>query len=295
VVRVGFAGLGRMGEPMARCLLAAGFELTLHNRSRARAEPLAQAGARIAETPAALAADSDVVVTMLAGPAAVEQVVAGPDGLLAGARPGTVVVEMSTIGPDAARALARRARERGVELLDAPVSGSTPAAAAGTLACFVGGSADALARARPVLKAMTASVVHVGASGAGATVKLGLNTVLAQLNQAIAEALLLAEAEGVERTAMYDALAGSAVGAPYLGYKRAAFLAPGEEDVAFTIAGLGKDVALALAHARERGIALFGAAAAGQVLTAAAGLGLGEDDIAGVVGALTRMTLSSES
>lgn len=293
MTKVGFAGLGRMGEPMAQRLLEAGFDLAVHNRSPAPAQALAARGATAAATPAELAADRDVVITMLAGPAAVEQVVAGADGVLAGARPGAVVVDMSTIGPSAARALAARAAERQVAFLDAPVSGSTPAAAAGTLAVFAGGDAAALERARSALDAIASSVVHVGPSGAGAAVKLGLNTVLAQLNEAIAEALLLAEAEGVARATMYDALAGSAVAAPYVGYKREAFLGGDGGEVAFTVAGLAKDVELALAHARARGLALFGAATTAQVLTAATGLGFAEADIAAVASALGRMTTTS--
>lgn len=295
MLKVGFAGLGRMGAPMARRLLSAGFDVTVHARRPARAAELERDGARVAPTLASLAADRDVVVTMLAGPAAVADVLDGPGGVLAGADPGTVVVEMSTVGPTAARQFAAQARAHGLELLDAPVSGSVPAATAGTLACFVGGDATALERARPALEAMTARIVHVGDSGAGAAVKLGLNTVLAQLNQAIAEALLLAEGEGVGPATMYDALASSAVGAPYLAYKRDAFLSPVDGDAAFTIEGLGRDVELALAHARARGIALFGAAASAQVLAAATGLGLADADMAEVARALRRMTVSSSS
>jgi 3-hydroxyisobutyrate dehydrogenase-like beta-hydroxyacid dehydrogenase len=293
MLKVGFAGLGRMGAPMARNLHAAGMDLAVWNRGKGPVRAFIDDGVPAPETPAELARDRDVIVTMLAGPSAVDAVVRGPAGLLRTARPGTVVVEMSTIGPEAARSLASAAAERDVTLLDAPVSGSIPAATSAELACFVGGPLEALERARPVLTAMARSVVHVGPSGAGAAVKLGLNAVLGLLNQAIAETLILAEADGVPRETMYAALEDSAVAAPYLGYKREAFLNGGTQQVAFPISGLRKDLELVLSRGRERGVPLFGAATVAQMLTSAAGLGLGDADMADVTIALQRLTPSS--
>jgi len=296
LIKVGFAGLGRMGQPMALRLAEAGFDLAVYNRNRDRCEPLEAAGATVVETPAQLLADREVAITMLAGPAAVEQVVAGPGGVLSGADRDSVVVEMSTVGPSVARQLAQRAAEHGAALVDAPVSGSVPAAESGSLTAFAGGPEWALEKARPALQAFTAAVTHVGDSGSGAAVKLGLNTVLTLLNEGIAEALLLAEALGIEREAMYDALESSAVAAPYVGYKRGAFLGDAEAgEVAFDIDGLGKDIDLALSHGRRDGLPMFGAAAASQVLAAASGMGLGSADMAAVATALRRISSSSES
>lgn len=295
MIKVGFIGLGRMGGPMALRLLEAGAELSVYNRSPAASEPFAARGAAVAGSVAELAAGNDLILTMLSGPAAVEAVIAGEDGILAAARPETVIVEMSTIGPTVARELAARAEEAGMALVDAPVSGSVPAAEAGTLTAFAGGPVWAFERAQPALAAIAAKAVRVGESGSGAAVKLGLNTVLAMLNQGIAEALALAEAEGIEREAMYAALESSAVAAPYVAYKRDAFLGGPEGEVAFDLAGLGKDVDLALRHGRAHDLPMFGAAAVGQVLTAAAGLGLGGADIAAVGTVIDRMRSSSES
>jgi 3-hydroxyisobutyrate dehydrogenase-like beta-hydroxyacid dehydrogenase len=287
-VNVGIAGMGRMGRPMAARLLDAGFQVAVYNRTAGRTADLVERGAVVVGSPAELAEGRAVVVTALIDPSAVQAVVDGPEGLLRTASAGTVIADMSTIGPTAARALAVRALEHGVEFLDAPVSGSVPAAEAGTLSCFVGGSEAALSRVRPVLDALTASVVHVGRSGDGAAVKLGLNAVLAALNHAIAESLVFAESEGVAAEAMYSALQASAVAAPYLGYKRDAFLGKGSGDVAFTIAGLLKDVELVLSHAREHGLAMSGATTVAQALAAAGHAGFADADIADVVTALRR-------
>lgn len=293
-MKIGFAGLGRMGQPMALRLAAAGFDLSVYNRDPTRSEPLTAAGATAVDSPAELLADCEVVLTMLAGPAAAEAVIAGPGGILSAAGDGAeVLVEMSTIGPTAARELARQAAERGVTLIDAPVSGSVPAAEAGSLTAFVGGPQWAVERARPALEALTSAVSHVGDTGSGAAIKLCLNSVLTLLNEGICEALLLAESQGIERETMYDALEKSAVAAPYVSYKRTAFLGgTGEGEVAFDVAGLSRDAELAVAHARGAGLPLFGTAAAAQVLVAATGMGLGEEDMVAVESALRRMSSS---
>jgi 3-hydroxyisobutyrate dehydrogenase-like beta-hydroxyacid dehydrogenase len=291
-MNVGVAGLGRMGHPMAARLLDAGFQVAVYNRTAGRTGDLAERGAIVVDSPAELAEGRGVLVTALMDPAAVHAVVDGPDGLLRTASAGTVIADTSTIGPTAARALAARTREHDVEFLDAPVSGSVPAADAGTLSCFVGGSAEALARARPVLDVLTASVVHVGGSGDGAAVKLGLNSVLAALNNAIAETLVFAEAQGVAAEAMYSALQASAVAAPYLGYKRDAFLGKSRGDVAFTVSGLLKDMELVLSHGREHRVPLSGAATVAQALTAAGEAGFADADIADLVTALRQATAS---
>jgi len=248
-------GTGRMGSAMARAIARAGFPLVLHNRTPERAETLAaEIGARAAGTPGEAAAAADVTLTMLADDDAVRAVFGGPDGLLAGARPGSVLVDLSTVRPDTLRALEPLAADRGVGLLDAPVSGSTALAEAGQLTLMVGGRPEDLERARPVLDAVAKTVFHMGPLGSGAAMKLAVNTVIFGLNEALAEALVLAEAAGVDRPRAYDVLAASAVGAPYVGYKRAAFLEPETTPVAFSLELAAKDLRLITELAASLGV-----------------------------------------
>jgi 3-hydroxyisobutyrate dehydrogenase-like beta-hydroxyacid dehydrogenase len=278
---VAFLGLGRMGALMAGRVAGAGFPLAVWNRTeRADAVPV---GARLASSPRDAAAGADVVVTMVSDAAALDAVLDGPDGVLAGARRGTVLVDMSTIGPEAARDVARRCAEAGVAFLDAPVSGSTPAAASGQLVAMVGGDEAVLALARPVLAAMTRDQRWLGPSGAGAAMKVALNLAVAITNQSVAEVLALAERAGIARARAYDVLTAGAVASPYVQYKRDAFLDPDSTPVAFSIDLMAKDVRLALAAARETGVALPLAETVDSELERARAAGLGGHDLAGVL------------
>lgn len=276
--RVGFVGLGRMGTPMARNVLAAGFPLTVFNRSAQRCEPLRAAGASVAATPAQLAARSDVVVTMVSDAAAAEAVIRGADGVLERAGEGLTIVEMSTIGPDAARGLAASAAQYGVALIDAPVSGSVSVAEAAQLTAMVGGEQGAFERVRPVLAAMTKAQTHLGPSGSGAAMKLALNIVIASTTHAVSEALVLAEGAGIVRDKAYEVIATSAVASPFVAYKRAAFLDPDGVPTAFALELMRKDLALALALGGSEGVPLLAASAAAEAIAIASGLeGAGED------------------
>lgn len=280
-MNVAFLGLGRMGALMAARVTEAGFPTTTWNRSpRPEAVP---AGAAVAASPRAAAAGADVIVTMVADGPALDAVLDGPDGALAGARPGAVLVDMSTIGPDAAHAVARRAEAAGLAFLDAPVSGSTPAAASGQLVAIVGGHRTVLERVRPVLAAMTREQLHLGPTGAGAAMKLALNAAVAVTNQTVAETLALAERAGVTRERAYDVLGAGAVASPYVGYKRDAFLHPEHTPVAFSIDLMSKDVDLALGLAEDVGVALPVVQAARSQLDRAQGAGLGSRDLAAVL------------
>jgi 3-hydroxyisobutyrate dehydrogenase/2-hydroxy-3-oxopropionate reductase len=284
VTRVAVLGLGRMGAPMAGRLAAAGHTLTVFNRTpRPAAVP---AGATAAPTPGAAAADAAVIVTMVADGAALDALLDGDDGVLRAAPRGAVVVDMSTIGPLAARAAAGRCAVAGVRFLDAPVSGSVAAARSGDLVAMVGGEAAVLEAARPVLRELTREQIHVGPSGAGAAMKLALNLALAVSNQSIAETLVLAERSGVARALAYDVLAAGALASPFVGYKRAAFEAPGETPVAFSVELMRKDVDLALALAAAAGLDLPAGRSAAQGLALAVSRGLGHADIASVVRAV---------
>ena len=242
---VGLLGTGRMGSAMARALRAAGHELVLWNRSPEAAKRLAaELGGTTVERPRDIAARAGVCISMLADRRAVDAVYGGPDGLLAGAGLANVLVDSSTVPPATIRAHESAARAAGAGILDAPVSGSVALAEAGKLTLMVGGEAADLDRARTTLDAVAATIFHVGPLGSGAAMKLAVNTVIFGLNQAVAEGLVLAERAGVPRDRAYDVIAASAAGAPYVGYKRAAFLDPDATPVAFALDLAAKDLGL---------------------------------------------------
>lgn len=254
-MRAAFLGLGRMGAPMAARVATGLGAVTAWNRSPAATLALAARlpEVRVASTPAEAAREADVVVTMLADGSALEAALFGTDGAAATLRPGALVVDMGTSGPDAVRRCAERLTRQGVELVDAPVSGSVPAATEGTLTVMVGGTETAYAQALPVLETMSRRVIHVGPAGAGAALKVCINAVLFTLNAGLSEALVLAERAGVGREQAYDVLLESVVAAPYLRYKQAAFLSPETAPVAFSLDLVAKDAALASVLAAELG------------------------------------------
>ena len=218
-MKVAFVGIGKMGLPMAGNVLRAGHDLTVYNRTLSRADPLRDDGATVASSAAEAVRDAEVLVTMLADPAAVEDQILADEAVLGDAPEGLAWLEMSTIGPAAARRFASRAADEEVEMLDAPVSGSVPVAEAGALVSMVGGPEGALSRARPVLEAMTKAHFHLGESGAGAAMKLAVNLMIASQTVAISEALVLAEAAGIERPDAYEVIAAGALASPFVDYK----------------------------------------------------------------------------
>jgi 3-hydroxyisobutyrate dehydrogenase-like beta-hydroxyacid dehydrogenase len=277
-MKVGFAGLGRMGFPMARRLAASGFPLVVWNRTPGRAGLLTAAGAVLAESPLALAAGCDLVITMLSDAQAARTVWCGPDGLLSAIRRGAIAVDMSTIGPSAAREIAAEATQHGALFLDAPVSGSVSLAEQGALTVMVGGPQSAFEQVRPVLAHLSKAQLYLGPQGAGAAMKLAVNVLIAATNQAIAEALALARESGIDQAAAYDALARSAVGSPFIAYKRDAFLNPGTAPVSFTTALMSKDLQLAMEVAGPTRLPVT--AAAKQFLDASCEAGFADDDFA---------------
>jgi 2-hydroxy-3-oxopropionate reductase len=213
---VAFIGLGVMGRPMAQNLLRAGLELTVHSRRREPGEALVAEGARPAASPAEAAAAADVVITMLPDTTDVQAVLDGPQGVFTSARAGTVIADMSTISPSGARELANAGRARGLDVLDAPVSGGETAARDGTLTIMVGGEAAALARARPVLEHLGSSIVHIGEAGAGQVAKACNQLVVGSTIEAVAEALDLARRSSVDPAAVHMALRGGFAGSRVL-------------------------------------------------------------------------------
>ncbi|MDX1622183.1 MAG: NAD(P)-dependent oxidoreductase, partial [Nitriliruptorales bacterium] len=245
VAKVAFLGLGRMGTPMATNLATAWPDLVLHNRTRSKADDLAERiGAEVADTPRGAAERADLIITMLADEAALRGVCEGPDGLLAGLRDGTILVDMGTTGPAAVAEVARSVAEAGGVLVDAPVSGSTSAAESAELTIMVGAPQDVFATVEPVLRAMGRSVHHLGDTGAGAVAKLAVNNVIYALGNGLSESLILAERAGIDRERIYDVFEDSAVAAPMVGYRRPAFLFPDETPAAFAMTLARKDLRL---------------------------------------------------
>jgi 3-hydroxyisobutyrate dehydrogenase len=213
-VSLGFIGLGAMGGRMAQRLLAAGYDLTVYNRTRERTRPLQESGAKVADTPGTLAAGADVVLSSLADDAALEEVMFRPDGALASARPGTAFIEMSTVSPATSRRLHDAARAKGLAVLDAPVSGSTPQAEQGQLVIFVGGEEATYHTCEPILGALGREAVYLGPAGSGAAMKLCVNALLGLGLQALAEAIALGLKSGLPRERFLDVLGDTAVVSP---------------------------------------------------------------------------------
>lgn len=201
---IGFIGLGLMGKPMALRLLEGGYSVAVWNRTAEKAKPLLEAGARWVDSPKDLALGSDVVITMVADSQASEDVAGGPSGILEGAHPGLVLLDMGSIDPDTARSIARRAKAVGVSMLDAPVTGSVGVAAEGALGIMVGGESDVLERCRPILQRLGTKIVHAGPNGAGATLKIINNLVLNAAIEAACEALVLATKVGIDPALVID-------------------------------------------------------------------------------------------
>ncbi len=252
---VGLIGLGLMGRPMAANLLKKGFELTVWNRTASRAEPLLALGARLAATPRVAAQAAEVLITIVSDPPAVEQVLWGEEGALAGLRAGSVLVDSSTVSPDLARRTAAACAEYGIEYLDAPVTGGTWGAEKGELVMMVGGPAATLARVEPIFGAVAKRWFHVGPHGAGQTVKLAMNLLLAIEVDALAEALALANAGGIAGERVIEVMQSSMARAPVLDVK-APMLLEHNYAPSFPLRLMHKDLRLALELAKELNVAL---------------------------------------
>lgn len=281
-LRVGFAGLGLMGSRMAAQLLAKGFPVTVWNRSAEKTRPLAAAGAAVAATPRELAQGSDVVVTMLSDPPALEAVYGGPDGLFSGCVRGVRFVDMSTIGPAAARSLAARAEGCGCDFVEAPVTGSKAGAEAGTLVIMASGRDEALEAVMPVLLAMGSKVIRAGGTGAASQLKLLGNLMIGMMLEGLSEALVLGTKTGLDPETILELFRSSGYASPYYDFKGKAILAR-DFTQHFSIDLMHKDLALLLANATDAKVALPGAAVVREVYQAARAMGLGDEDICATV------------
>ncbi|HKV29185.1 MAG TPA: NAD(P)-dependent oxidoreductase [Candidatus Acidoferrales bacterium] len=265
--KVGLIGLGLMGLPMGRNLLKAGFALTVWNRTRSKAEKLEQEGAKAANSPQDVAADSDVTFTIVSDPPALEQVLWGESGALLGLRKGSVLIDSSTVSPALARRISHACAERGADFLDAPVTGGTWGAEKGELIFMVGGKREVLDRVEPVLQSVGKRFFLLGPNGSGQTVKLAMNLILALEVQALAEGLELVTRAGVAGERLIEVLQSSMGRAPVLDVKAPVILKR-DFTPSFPLRLMLKDVGLAMELAKENGIRLPAGAAAHEAYSA---------------------------
>jgi 2-hydroxy-3-oxopropionate reductase len=280
--RIGFIGLGIMGSPMAKNLLKAGYPLTVCDIVPAKVQVLVDAGAGAAPTAREAAAPSDVVITMLPNSPDVEQAVLGAGGVLEGARPGTILVDMSSIAPLASRKISDRAGRKGVVMLDAPVSGGEPKAIEGKLAIMVGGPPEAVEEVRPILAVLGASVTHVGEIGSGNIAKLANQIIVALNIAAMSEAMVLATKAGVSPEKVYQAIRGGLAGSAVLDAKMPLVL-KGRFKPGFRIELHIKDLLNALDTAHAIGVPLPLSSAVAEILMALKVDGKGGDDHGGII------------
>jgi len=269
-------GLGLMGKPMAANLVKAGFAVTLWNRTRSKADDLVKAGAKLGDSPRKTAAASDVLITIVSDPPALEGVLWGPEGALDGLRRGSTYVDSSTVAPALARRIAAACAQRGVEFLDAPVTGGTWGAEKGELVFMVGGKRETLERVEPVLGAMGKRWFHLGPHGAGQTVKLAMNMILALQVDALAEALALVTAAGVSAEGLIEVMQSSMARSPLLDIK-APLMLKRDYTPSFPLRLMHKDLGLALELANQLGVPLPATAAAREVYNAVKGAAKNED------------------
>ena len=293
MIALGFVGLGHMGGNMAVRFLDAGYTVYGETRHREEVQDLEREGLLWCDTPREIAAAADVVLTSVPNDSVLEDVASGTDGILAGLTAGKVWVDMSTVSPHVSRDIAQRVRERGAEMLDAPVSGSVPQVQTGTLTIMVGGDAHAYARVEPLLREL-GTPTYIGENGQGLMLKLAINISLAVQMLAFAEGLLLAERAGVGRRRAVEVMTQSPIGSPML-KARADLVLDLPEEAWFDVGLMQKDIVLALDAARQLCVPLPSAAAADEMLTLARAAGYEHQDIAALFEVLAQLTSDTTS
>ena len=286
--KLGFVGLGVMGGGVARRLLEAGHEVHGYNRTREKARPLEELGLVLEESPRVVADSADVVLSMVTNVAALRAVAEGDEGILAGLAPGKIWIDMTTAAPSVSRELAAKARERGADMVDAPVSGSVSTLEEGRLSIMVGGQPETFAQVEPILKDIGPKVTHVGDNGQALLLKIAINLSLQVQMVAFSEGLLLAEKDGIDREVALDVMLSSVIASPMLKY-RAPFVLEQPEEAWFNVNMMQKDMLLALDLGRELDIPMPTTAISNELLTAARGMGLAHHDFAVVFEVLARM------
>lgn len=276
---LGFVGLGLMGGRIAKRLLDAGHRVSGYNRTRAKAESLIQAGVLWKDSPREVAKAADITFSMVTDTAALLSITEGENGILAGLSAGKIYVDMSTVSPKAIRLLSGRVADIGAKMLEAPVSGSLPAAEGGTLILYVGGEADALEQARPVFEQISQKIIHVGGNGQAIAVKIAINLNMPTQLVSLFEGVLLAERSGVSRDAALDAVLNSVAASTAMKY-RGPFMLKMPDEVWFSTAMMKKDIQLALELGEETGITLESVKLVDEMLDRAIESGWGDDDFA---------------
>jgi 3-hydroxyisobutyrate dehydrogenase len=277
-MKTAFIGMGTMGAPMALNLINAGHSVTVHNRSRDKEIPVAEAGARRAASPAEAVAEADIVVTCVSDTPDVEAVILGEHGVIHGARAGALVIDMSTISPSATRRFAARLAEKGIRMLDAPVSGGSEGAQKGTLSIMVGGAAEDFEAALPVLEAMGRTITHIGPIGAGQLTKAINQIVVAGTYWSVAEGLAIGLKAGLDMQKVVQAVGGGAAGS-WAMVNRSANMIKNHYPLGFKVTLHRKDLNIALEVARELGVTLPVTAFVEQVETGLITRGHGDEDI----------------
>ena len=287
--RIGFIGLGIMGRPMSQNLLKAGYSVTVYNRSRGPAELLASAGAKVAASPRDVAADSDVVITMVTDSPDVQQVILGPGGVIEAAREGLVVIDMSTISPTVTRSISAALAEAGAQMLDAPVSGGDKGAREGTLTIMVGGPEAAFDECLPILQAMGKKIVRMGESGAGQLTKLANQILVVGNMMGVCECLVFAKKAGLDQKKVIDSLSAGAASSwslVNLGPKAVdKDFAPG-----FKVKLLQKDLKIVLSSGDEMNVALPNTSVAHQLYNALEAAGRGEEGTQALIQVFEQLT-----
>ncbi len=288
MANLGFVGLGLMGGQIVKRLLDKGHVVTGYNRTRAKAQWLEQAGMRWSDSARGVAQAADIVLSMVTDTKALLGVADGPDGILAGLKPGKLMIDMSTIGAAASRDLSARVAGLGAEMVDAPVSGNHISLKNGTLAVMVGGSAAAFERAKPVLLDLGPKVTHVGGNGLALSMKIASNLGLAVQMLAFSEAVLLAEKSGIPRQTAVEVLVNSVIASPMIKY-RGPFVLALPEEAWFNVNMMQKDLNLALAMGQQLNVPLPTTATTNEFLTAARAMGYAQKDFAVVFDVLAEM------
>ena len=274
--RIGFIGLGHMGSHMVPRLLNAGYSMTLYDRTKEKAQQVAQQSAIVAETPKDLAASCEIVISCVTNDSALEDVMFGSDGALAGGRTSSIFIDMSTVSPAASRKMYNAAKEKGFPMLDAAMSGSVPQVEQGNLVLFVGGEQQIFQRCQPILQVFSKQIFYMGSSGMGTTMKLVVNTLLGLGMQALAEAIALGQKAGLGKEQLLDVLGQTAVIAPNVKGKLENVRRE-EYPINFALSLMHKDFNLILNEAYEQSISMPATAAAQQMYSAALAKGMDED------------------
>jgi 3-hydroxyisobutyrate dehydrogenase-like beta-hydroxyacid dehydrogenase len=289
VANLGFVGLGVMGSEMVKRLLSKGHSVTGYNRTRSKAEALLQAGMKWGNSPREVVTSADIVLSMVTNSTALRAVMEGPDGMLAGVTSGKIFIDISTVSPTYSRELAEKIREKGADMVDAPVSGSVITLQEGKLSVMVGGRKETFEKVKGLLQDIGPKVTYVGGNGLALVVKIGTNLSLAVQMLAFCEGVLLAEKSGIKRDVAVDVLTHSVIASPMVQY-RGPFVLKQPDEAWFNVNMMQKDMLLALELGRQLDIPMPTTAVTNEFLTAARGMGLVEKDFAVVFDVLAQMS-----